>query len=80
MISADFGKEELEEWKANKITRYMMYQINQEIERLSGILAGGGTLDGDRTGQLTARAVGEITGLDWVLQETFLEGHQDQDD
>ena len=76
----DFGKEELEEWKANKITRFMMHQIGDEIDRIKDVLATGGTLDGDRTGQLTARAVGEAAGLDWVLQETFLEGYQPEDD
>ena len=69
----DFTNEELEEWLASKVTKEIFKAFRTLREDLVETIATGGSQDGDKTGQLTARAVGEISGLDFFIEKRFLD-------
>ena len=59
----EVSKEEMQSWRENKITQYMLSELRDTQEDLKNYIADGGTLLDDST----AEWVGKIKGIDQVF-------------
>ena len=68
-------KTELDEWLNLKATREVMWHFIEKRSSIRADMGNGLTLDADAgtTAQTTARAVGEIAGLDYFIDKEFIE-------
>lgn len=66
---------ELEEWQSSDTTRWVLERLRLDRKALSEVMETGGTIGPEvgTTAQLTARLVGEISGLDHILERDFTE-------
>ena len=72
-------RSEMEEWKSSPVTKWVVSQVEETREDLSVRLEGGDTLSNEPglTAQLTARLVGEIAGLDWIINQEYMDKIED---
>ena len=72
-------RSEMEEWKSSLVTKWVVSQVEETREDLSVRLEGGDTLSDEPglTAQLTARLVGEIAGLDWIINQEYMDKIED---
>ncbi len=66
---------ELEEWQSSDVTKWIFDLLRKDKHILIETLESGGTLSADAgaTAQLTARCIGEISGLNHILESDFSE-------
>lgn len=73
----DITKDEFRDWWNNEVTKAVIKELTSQRNDLTEELLAGKTLSGEAgmTAQLTARVVGEIAGLDYIINREFL--HRD---
>ena len=71
----DLTKAELDEWLSLKATREVLKHFVAKRADIRADVGNGLTLDADvgTTAQTTARAVGEIAGLNYFIEKEFIE-------
>ena len=71
----DLSKEELEEWWHSKATQEVVKEFVKWRDAITTEMLDGRTLSDNAgfTAQMTARAVGEIAGLNYLIERKFVE-------
>ena len=66
-------RDEISEWQVSPVTKYMLYRCKEAQEFVKERLDSGNTLHNEvgLTAQVTARAVGEIAGLEYIIAQEF---------
>jgi hypothetical protein len=69
--------DEILEWQQNRVTKWFGSKLEEEIDRLGNMLRSGNTMASDpgATAQLTARMIGEISGIEASLD--FMKEYHD---
>lgn len=73
-------KQEVAEWKQNKVTKYLIQTLEEDVEALKDVWANGGFTQPEQAGtiQLNSRALGQIAALIQTLE--FLETDMDAEE
>jgi hypothetical protein len=72
----DCTQEEFLEWWNGRITQEFIRQLEKDKREIVDHVGLGGTIDDvqpDNTGQMTARAVGKVEGLSYVIERKFVD-------
>jgi hypothetical protein len=71
----DLTKEEFEEWWNQRSTQEVLRKLGQERENLKNLVSFGATIGdtADQTATETARVVGKIEALSYILEKEVIE-------